>query len=155
MSGPLDRGGTVVICPSNDKRPTSTNEPEDASSSNSSQSVSKLPKSQTLNLIDCIQYQAALPQSPRSLDALLDSTFGSPPSVPAIEIPTRSRNNNPILNQLMVVPPANIPPPTLEEGHVSISSRKGDKLPATIGTNVMPTNGATSYFAPKMPGEWS
>ena len=173
MSGLLDRGGTVVVCPSNDKRPTSTNEPEDASSSNSSQSVSKLPRSQTLNLIYCIQYQAALPQSPLSLDALLDSTFGSPPvipplpfqlsssaqpgppSVPAVEIPTRSCNNNPILNQFMVVPPDDKKPPTLEEGHVSISSKMGDKLPATTGTNLMPTNGATSYFTPKMPGEWS
>ena len=86
---------------------------------------------------------------------LSSSAQPGPPSVPAIEIPTRSCNNKLILNQFMVVPPADIPPPTLEEGHVSISSRKGDKLPATIGTNVMPTNGATSYFAPKMPGELS
>ena len=82
------------------------------------------------------------------------SVQSGPPSVPAIEIPTRSRNNNPILNQFMVVPPADIPLPTLEEGHASMSSRKRDKLPATIGTKVMPTNGATSHFTPKMPGEW-
>ena len=40
MSGPLDRGGTVVVRPSNDKRQTYTS--EGASSSNSS--VSKLSK---------------------------------------------------------------------------------------------------------------
>ena len=44
MSGPLDRGGTVVVCPSNDKRPTYAN--EGGSSSNSS--VRKLPRSQIL-----------------------------------------------------------------------------------------------------------
>lgn len=51
MSGELalDRGGTVVVRPSNDKQSTYTN--EGASSSYSSQSVSKLPRSQTLNLI--------------------------------------------------------------------------------------------------------
>ena len=53
MSGALalDRGGTVVVSPSpsNDKQSTYTN--EGASSSYSSQSVSKLPRSQTLNLI--------------------------------------------------------------------------------------------------------
>ena len=52
MSGPLDRGGTVVVRPSNDKpsqQPTYSN--EGASSSNASQSVSKFPRSQNLTLI--------------------------------------------------------------------------------------------------------
>ena len=73
------------------------------------------------------------------------------PSDPAIEIPTPSRSNNPFLNQFMVVPPADIPLPTLEE----VSSRKREKLPATIETKVMPTNGATSHSTPKMAGELS
>ena len=47
MSGPLDHGGTVVVHPSNDKRPLYTN--VGASSSNSS--VVKLPRSQTLILM--------------------------------------------------------------------------------------------------------
>ena len=51
MSGPLDRGGRVVVHPSNDKQPTLAYTNEGASSFNSSQSVSKLPRSQTLNLI--------------------------------------------------------------------------------------------------------
>ena len=109
-------------------------------------------------------------QSSRSLDALLDSTFKSPPvipplqlsssaqsrapSVPAIDILTPSpRNNIPLLNQFMAVPPADIPLPTLEEGHVPESLNKRDKLLGDIGTKVMPTNGATSRFTPRMPGE--
>ena len=167
---PLDRGGTVVVRPSNDKRPTYTNE----GASSSSSSVSKFPRSQTLNLIYLIsQYQAALAQSSQSLDALLDSTFRSPPvipplpfqpsssaqsvppSVPAIENPTPPRNNNPFLNQFMVVPPADKPLPTREKGHVLMSSRKREKLPATIETKVTAMNGATSDFTPKMAGEWS
>ena len=80
------------------------------------------------------------------------SAHSGPASDPAIEIPEESRNNN--LNQVMVVPPADIPLPTLEEGDVSMSPRKREKLPATtIETKVMPTNDAT-YFTPKMPGEW-
>ena len=51
MSGPLDRGGTVVVRPSNDKQPEPTYSDEGASSSNSSQSVGKLPGPQILNLI--------------------------------------------------------------------------------------------------------
>ena len=82
----------------------------------------------------------------------LSAQSGSP-SDPAIDIPTRSRNNNPFLNRFLVMPPADIPLPTLEE-EVSISARKRDKLPATIGT-VTPTNGATSHSNSKMPGEWS
>ena len=82
------------------------------------------------------------------------SPHSGPPSDPAIEIPMSSRNKNPFINPLMVVPPANIPHPTLEEAHVSMSSRK-DKLPGTIETNVMPTNAATSHFTPKMSGRWS
>ena len=48
MSGALalDPGGTVVVRPSNDKQSTYTN--EGASSSCSSQSVSKLPRSQRI-----------------------------------------------------------------------------------------------------------
>ena len=110
-------------------------------------------------------------QSSRSLDALLDSTFGSSPVIPplpfqlsssaqsgspsdpTIEIPTQSRNNNPFLNKFLVMPPADILP-TLEEG-VSMSARKRDKLPATIGTKVVPTNDATSHSTPKVPGKWS
>ena len=34
-----------------------------------------------------------------------------------------------------------------------MASRKGDKLPATIGMNVMPTN--EPHFTPKIPGKWS
>ena len=85
------------------------------------------------------------------------SAQSGPSNVPAIEIPTRSRSNNPFLSQFMVVPPTDIPLPTLEEGHVSMSSRKRGKLPATTRTKVMPTNGATSgsHFTPKIPGEWS
>lgn len=168
MSGPLDHGGTVVVRPSNDKRPKSRN--EGASSSNSS--VCKLPSPQTLNLIYRYPiYQAALAQSSQSLDALLDSTFGSPPLIPPlhfqlsshaqsgpprdlpIEIPASSRNNNPFLNRFMVVPPAEILP--IEEGQISTSSRKKDKLPATVGTTVMPTNDAAFHSTPKMSGEWS
>ena len=44
MSGTLDRGGTVVVRPSNEKKPTNTN--EGASSSKSAQLVSKFPRSQ-------------------------------------------------------------------------------------------------------------
>ena len=76
-----------------------------------------------------------------------NSTQSEPPSVPAsIEIPTASCDDNPFLNQFMVVP-------TLEEGHVPESSRKREKLPATIGTKVLPTKGATSHFTLKMPGK--
>lgn len=82
---------------------------------------------------------------------LSSSAQSEPPGDPADEIPTRFRNNNPFLNKFMVVPPADIPLPTLEEGHVSMSARKRDKIPATIGKKAMPTNGATS----EMPGEWS
>jgi hypothetical protein len=132
------RGGTVVV------RSTSSN--EGASLSNSS---------------------AALARSSRSRDSLLDSTLGSSPlpfqlssstqswrpSDPAIEIPMPSRRNNPFLNQLMDVPPVDIPLPSLEEGHVSMSSRKRGKLPATIETNLKlsPTNAATSHFTSNMP----
>ena len=44
---PLDRGGKVVVRPSNDKRPTSSNEGTLPSNS----PVSEIPSSQTLNLI--------------------------------------------------------------------------------------------------------
>ena len=50
-SGPLVRGGTVVVRPGDDKQPTLAYTNEGVSSLNSSQSVSKLPRSQTLNLI--------------------------------------------------------------------------------------------------------
>lgn len=86
---------------------------------------------------------------------LSSSAQSGPPSVPAVEAPTRSRNNNPFLNQFMIMPPDDIPLPILEEGHVSMSSRRRGKLPATIGTKVTRTNGATSHFTPKVPGEWS
>ena len=46
MSGLLDRGGTVVVRPSNDKRATYTN--EGASSPASNSLVSKLTRSQIL-----------------------------------------------------------------------------------------------------------
>ena len=91
-----------------------------------------------------------IPQLPFQLSSPAQSES---PSDPAIDIPTPSRNNNPFLNQFMVVPPADIPLPTIEEGHVSTSSRERDKLPATIVTKVMPTNAATSRFTPKIPGE--
>ena len=54
MSGPLDRGGTVVVRPSNDKQPTYTNRGASSFKFDSSQSVSKLPGFQTLTLINLV-----------------------------------------------------------------------------------------------------
>ena len=90
-----------------------------------------------------------LPFQPSSL------AHSGPPSDAIIDTPTPSRNDDPFLNQFMVtvVPPADTPLPTLEEDHVLMSSTIKDNLPDTIGIKVMPTNGATSYFTPKMPGE--
>jgi hypothetical protein len=51
----------------------------------------------------------------------------------------------------MVVPPADISLPTIED---SMFSRKSDKLPA-IEKEVTSTNAATPRFTSKIPGEWS
>ncbi|KAF8814552.1 hypothetical protein BYT27DRAFT_7205991, partial [Phlegmacium glaucopus] len=150
---------TIVVRPRNDKSSKYINE------GSSSRASSSKPPQQMPALSQLFQYQDVPPDSasesgsppvipllPFQLREDSQPAQSEPLSVPAIEIPAGSRSNNPFLNQFMVVPPADIPSPTFEEGQALRTLRKSDKLSATSGTTMMPENEATNrHYTPKTP----
>ena len=75
-----------------------------------------------------------------------------PPITPSTGLPSVPRQNNPFLSQCRIVPSGDMQ--TSDEGQISMSLRKKDKLSATTETTPMQANHATpGQYTSKLPGK--
>ena len=143
---PSDHGGTVIV-------PSNTN--EGATSTSSPKPKVSNPQASDLIHHGAIGSPSSTISPPLPCHMKEDSSSYSSmarsgsPSAASVGLPSGSRQNNPFLKQLMIVPPDDIPLQTVKEGKTPISPRKKDKLPAITETPKQAVHATTGQYAPK------